>query len=440
MAMDILTDIKEKIHSRKARIGIIGLGYVGLPLAVEFARAGFVVTGLDASPRKIERLRSGKSDVDDISDHDIGALIQDQSLITTTDYAVVSDLDVIIICVPTPLSKTKDPDLSYIMSAAEGLRSYLRAGQLIILESTTYPGTTDELILPMLAETGLQVGVDFCLAFSPERIDPGNTRYSVRSIPKVVGGITPICCDIATTLYQQIIDRIVPVSSTRTAEMVKILENTFRSVNIGLVNEIALICDKLGIDVWETIDAAATKPFGFIPFYPGPGLGGHCIPIDPHYLSWKLKTLDYTTRFIALASEVNSNMPYYVVSKIVDTLNEAEKSVKGSKILILGVAYKPDIGDERESPAIDIIEILELKGAEVSYHDPHIPQVTVKDNRVLQSIELTIEALQQADCAVIVTNHRVYDIQFIVDQSQAVVDTRNATRELSNGHEKVTKL
>ncbi|HIG46145.1 MAG TPA: nucleotide sugar dehydrogenase [candidate division Zixibacteria bacterium] len=361
-------------------------------------------------------------------------------MLLTTEYQDLTDQDVIIICVPTPLSKTKDPDLSYILAAVEGLRKHLHKDQLVILESTTYPGTTDELILPLLSETGLEVGVDFCLSFSPERIDPGNTQYSLRSIPKIVGGTTPVCTDVTQTLYQQVIDTVVPVSSTGTAEMVKILENTFRSVNIGLVNEIALICDKLDIDVWETIDAAATKPFGFIPFYPGPGLGGHCLPIDPHYLSWKLKTLDYTTRFIALASEVNSNMPYYVVSKIVDTLNNLEKSVKGSKVFILGVAYKPDIGDERESPAIDLIEILELKGAHVSYHDPYIPTVTLKDDRNLESTDLTMTTLRAADCVAIITNHRVYDIQFIVDQSRAVIDTRNATKDLTNGREKVTKL
>ena len=438
--MDIRTDIKEKIHSRKAGIGVIGLGYVGLPLALAFVRAGFAVTGLDASPRKVELLQSGKSDVEDVPDHELGDVVHNGGFKATGDYSILANQDIVIICVPTPLSKTKDPDLSFIASAVEGLKKHLHAGQLVVLESTTYPGTTDELILPMLEETGLKVGVDFCLAFSPERIDPGNTQYQVRSIPKIVGGITPVCGDIATTIYQQIIDQIVPVSSTRTAEMAKILENTFRSVNIGLVNEIALICDKLGVDVWETIEAAATKPFGYIPFYPGPGLGGHCIPIDPHYLSWKLKTLDYTTRFIALASEVNSNMPYYVVSKVVDTLNDAEKSVKGSNILILGVAYKPDIGDVRESPAIDIIEILELKGAHVSYHDPHIAEITLKDERAMCSTDLTIDTIQQADCVVIVTNHRVYDMQFIVDQAKAVVDTRNATKGLTAGQEKVTKL
>lgn len=438
--MDICTNLKDKIHSRKARIGVIGLGYVGLPLVIEFAHAGFVVTGFDISSEKIDALKSGKSDVTDVSDEILKGWVQAGSLLLTTKYQELSNQDIIIICVPTPLSKTKDPDLSYILAAVEGLNKHLHKNQLIILESTTYPGTTDELILPLLAETGLEVGVDFCLAFSPERIDPGNKQYSVRTIPKIVGGITPVCTDVTQMLYQQIVDKIVPVSSTRTAEMVKILENTFRSVNIGLVNEIALICDKLDIDVWETIDAAATKPFGFIPFYPGPGLGGHCIPIDPHYLSWKLKTLDYTTRFIALASEINSNMPNYVVSKVVDTLNEAEKSVKGSNILILGVAYKPDVEDFRESPAIDIIEILELKGAHVSYHDPYITDIALKDERTMCSTNLTTDVLQRNDCVVIVTNHRVYDMQFIVDQAHAVVDTRNATKELTAGREKVTKL
>ena len=438
--MDICTNLKDKIHSRKARIGVIGLGYVGLPLVIEFAHAGFVVTGFDISSEKIDALKSGKSDVTDVSDEILKGWVQAGSLLLTTKYQELSNQDIIIICVPTPLSKTKDPDLSYILAAVEGLNKHLHKDQLIILESTTYPGTTDELILPLLAETGLEVGVDFCLAFSPERIDPGNKQYSVRTIPKIVGGITPVCTDVTQMLYQQIVDKIVPVSSTRTAEMVKILENTFRSVNIGLVNEIALICDKLDIDVWETIDAAATKPFGFIPFYPGPGLGGHCIPIDPHYLSWKLKTLDYTTRFIALASEIKSNMPNYVVSKVVDTLNEAEKSVKGSNILILGVAYKPDVEDFRESPAIDIIEILELKGAHVSYHDPYITDITLKDKRTMCSTNLTTDVLQRNDCVVIVTNHRVYDMQFIVDQAHAVVDTRNATKELTAGREKVTKL
>ena len=438
--MDIRKDLKEKVHSGQAQIGVIGLGYVGIPLALAFVHAGFAVTGLDASSRKIELLQSGKTDVEDVPDHEIGDAVQNGGFKVTGDYSVLADQDVVIICVPTPLSKTKDPDLSFIARAVEGLKKHLHAGQLIVLESTTYPGTTDELILPMLEETGLKVGSDFFLAFSPERLDPGNTQYQMRSIPKIVGGITTACGDIAALLYQRIIDQIVPVSSTRTAEMAKILENTFRSVNIGLVNEIALICDKLGVDVWETIEAAATKPFGYIPFYPGPGLGGHCIPIDPHYLSWKLKTLDYTTRFIALASEVNSNMPYYVVSKVVDKLNETEKSVKGSDILILGVAYKPNIGDIRESPAIDIIEILEEKGANVSYHDPHIAEIALSGDQKMRSTDLTIDTLQRNDCVVIVTNHRLYDMKYIVDQAQAIIDTRNATKGLTAGQEKVTKL
>lgn len=435
----MLLDLKDRIIARDIRLAVIGLGYVGLPLAIEFARAGFPVTGIDVSLHKIDLLRSGTSDVGDVPNRDLVGFMRQGRLAVTTDYAALSETDVVIICVPTPLSKTKDPDMSFIISAVDSISEYLHPGQLIILESTTYPGTTDELIQPKLEANGLKAGIDFSLAFSPERIDPGNKQYTVRTIPKIVGGITSTCRDITTTLYQQIVDRVIPVSTTRTAEMAKLLENTFRSVNIGLVNEIALICDKLGIDVWETIEAAATKPFGFIPFYPGPGLGGHCIPIDPHYLSWKLKMLDYSARFITLASEVNSNMPYYVVSKITDTLNQAEKSVKGSKVLILGVAYKADINDLRESPALDILEILDLKGAIVAYHDPYIPLVSL-DGKKLRPIDLTAESLRQFDCVAIVTAHSGYDYQFIVDHSRAVVDTRNATKGITSGREKIVKL
>ena len=430
----------ENIRNKTAKILVVGQGYVGLPLAVEFAREGFIVTGLDASVRKIELLKSGRSVVDDIKDEDVQTLVESDRYLPTNEYSAIAEQDVILICVPTPLSKTKDPDLSFIISSVEGLTKYLKKGQLVVLESTSYPGTTDELILPMLQETGLQVGADFYLAFSPERIDPGNEAYPVRNIPKVVGGITEKCGKIAATLYRQIINQIVVVSSTRSAEMVKLLENTFRSVNIGLVNEIAQICDRLGIDVWETIDAAATKPFGYMPFYPGPGLGGHCIPIDPHYLSWKLKTLNYNTRFISLASEINSNMPYYVTSKIVDILNKAEKSVKNSEILILGVTYKADISDERESPAFEIIEILQNKGARVKYHDPYVAELTLKNQKTLNSIDLSPVAIDQAECVVIVTNHSIFNIQSIVDQAKAVIDTRNATKFIDHGLEKVTKL
>ncbi len=418
---------------------VIGLGYVGLPLALAYARSGFSVTGLDKSSLKVETLQKGCSDVDDISDQELTDLIRSDLFVVTDEFSTLADADIIIICVPTPLSKTKAPDLSFILDAMDSISKHLHKGQLIILESTTYPGTTDEVIRPKLESTGLIIGKDISLAYSPERIDPGNKEFNLREIPKIVAGITPICREIAVILYQQIVAKVVPVSTTRTAEMVKILENTFRSVNIGLINEIALICDKLNIDVWETIDAAATKPFGYVPFYPGPGLGGHCIPIDPHYLSWKLMTLDYPARFITLASEVNGNMPEYVVSKITDTLNELELSVKNSKILILGIAYKANIGDHRESPALDIIESLIKKGADVSYNDPYISQVTIQD-QLFESVSLSENTIRQSDCVVIVTNHGTYDISEIVGHAQAVVDTRNATKAITHSHKKITRI
>ena len=431
--------LKQKIGSQDVQMTIIGLGYVGLPLALAYAQAGFSVTGLDKSTLKTEALQKGSSDVDDISDQELLEVIQSNRLVITSEYNVLANADVIIICVPTPLSKTKAPDLSFILDAIDGISIYLHPGQVVVLESTTYPGTTDELVQPKLESTGLVSGKDISLAYSPERIDPGNKKFSLREIPKIVAGITPACRDTAVMLYQQIVDVVVPVSTTRTAEMVKILENTFRSVNIGLVNEIALICDKLNIDVWETIDAAASKPFGYIPFYPGPGLGGHCIPVDPHYLSWKLMSLDYPARFIALASEVNGNMPFYVVSKIADTLNELELSVKKSKILILGVAYKADIGDYRESPALDVMESLIVKGATVSYNDPYISQITIRDQH-FESVYLSESTIHQSDCVVILTNHSVYDIPDIVRHARAVVDTRNATKTITQNHEKITRI
>ena len=435
----MLETLKDKIDHRNARVAIIGLGYVGFPVAVAFSENQFPVTGLDVSTSKVKHLNAGRSDVADIKDERLHAALSSGFLSITSQYEALAESDVIIICVPTPLSKTKDPDMTFIVAAVEGLKPHLRKGQLVILESTTYPGTTDELILPILHDTGLVVGQDFSLAFSPERIDPGNKEYTFETIPKIVGGITPLCTELAVHLYQQIVTRVIPVSTTRTAEMVKILENTFRSVNIGLVNEIALICDKLEINVWETIEAASSKPFGFLPFFPGPGLGGHCIPIDPHYLSWKLKTLDYPARFISLASEINANMPYYVVSKILDTLNQDQKSANGSRILILGVAYKPDINDERESPAFDVIELLENKMATVDYHDPFIPEITIS-NKQVSSITLTDEALAAYDCVTIITDHSTYDIAYIVNHSQRVVDTRNATKGLDNSHGKIIKL
>lgn len=435
----MLETLKDKIDHRNARVAIIGLGYVGFPVAVAFSEKQFPVTGLDVSTSKVKHLNAGRSDVADIKDERLHAALSSGFLSITSQYDALAESDVIVICVPTPLSKTKDPNMTFIVSAVEGLKPHLRKGQLVILESTTYPGTTDELILPILQDTGLVVGQDFSLAFSPERIDPGNKEYTFETIPKIVGGITPLCTELAVHLYQQIVTRVIPVSTTRTAEMVKILENTFRSVNIGLVNEIALICDKLEINVWETIEAASSKPFGFLPFFPGPGLGGHCIPIDPHYLSWKLKTLDYPARFISLASEINANMPYYVVSKILDTLNQDQKSANGSRILILGVAYKPDINDERESPAFDVIELLENKMATVDYHDPFIPEITISTKQV-SSITLTDEALAAYDCVTIITDHSTYDIAHIVNHSQRVVDTRNATKGLDNSHGKIIKL
>ena len=431
--------LRRKIETRKARVGVVGLGYVGLPLAVEFARAGFTITGIDNSEKKTKTINAGRSDVEDIPHAAVRELVGAKQLKATTQYAAIGKLDVVIICVPTPLGKTKDPDVSFILSAVKGIQKHLHPGQLIILESTTYPGTTEELILPMLEETGLKVGRDFFLAFSPERIDPGNKTYGVKNTPKVVGGVTARCTRLVKLFYQQAIDEVIPVSSTQAAETVKLLENTFRSVNIGLVNEMAVMCDRLGVDVWEVISAAATKPFGYMPFFPGPGLGGHCIPIDPHYLSWKLKALNYWARFIELAGDINANMPMFVVRKINDALNRDRKSLKGSRILILGVAYKKDISDIRESPALDIIELLEERGARVRYNDPHVKKLPL-DRSGLQSVALTVKQIKAADCCVIISDHSVYDYQWIADHAKRVVDTRNATRSVKGHKNKITKL
>jgi UDP-N-acetyl-D-glucosamine dehydrogenase len=429
----------QKIEKKRAHVGVIGLGYVGLPLAVEFAKAGFKVTGIDSWRKKVNTINAGKSDVEDVAASTVTKLVASKKLTATGSYAAVAKTDIIVICVPTPLGKTKDPDVSYILSAVSGIKKHLRLGQLVILESTTYPGTTEELILPMLEETGLKVGQDFFLAFSPERIDPGNKKYGVKNTPKVVGGITEKCTQMAGLFYEQTINKVVRVSSTRAAETVKLLENTFRSVNIGLVNEMALMCERLGIDVWEVIDAAATKPFGYMPFYPGPGLGGHCIPIDPHYLSWKLKTLNYWARFIELAGDINANMPAYVVEKICAALNRRRKSINGSKILILGVAYKKDISDVRESPALDVIKLLQARGAQVQYNDPYVARLSL-DMTSLSSVDLTDRLIEEMDCVVIVTNHTTYDYKWIIDHAQNVVDTRNATKVLLNNEDKIIKL
>lgn len=428
--MSIKQQLQERLEKREAILGIIGLGYVGLPLAVEFAKVGFHVIGYDVDERKITKLNSGESYIPDIPTQQLRPLVESGHLRATANSDELRSVDTINICVPTPLRKTKDPDMSYVIQAVNDVAEVCHEGLLIILESTTYPGTTEEIILPRLQEKGFEVGQQVFVAFSPERIDPGNKHYGVRNTPKVVGGVTPDCADVAVALYSAAVESVVRVSSPTAAEMVKLLENTFRAVNIGLVNEMALMCDKLNIDVWEVIKAASTKPFGFMPFYPGPGLGGHCIPIDPLYLSWKLKTLNYTARFIELASEVNTSMPVHVVNKVADALNDQCKSVRGSKVLVLGVAYKRDIDDVRESPALDVIALLQNRGADVQYHDPYVPGIRLDSNEMMYSSDYSDALLKQADCVVIITDHSTYDWQHVLNQSKLVVDTRNAT----NGH------
>lgn len=425
---DYKAQLLTRIAERTARVGIIGIGYVGLPLAMVFAEAGFQVTGIDVSPERVAALNAGRSHIEDVPSAQVAQLVAEGRFSATTDYSILSELDAVSICVPTPLRKTRDPDISYIVNVAEELARYLRPGQVIVLESTTYPGTTREVILPQLQERGLHVGRDYFLAFSPERVDPGRTDWTTRNTPKVIGGVTPACMDVARALYQRAIDRVVPVSSPEAAEMVKLLENTFRAVNIGLVNEVLLMCDKLGLDAWEVIEAAATKPFGFMKFTPGPGLGGHCIPIDPLYLSWKLKTLDYTARFIELASEVNTQMPRYWVQKIQDALNDVGKPLKGSRVLVLGVAYKKDVNDVRESPALDILHLLHGKGAKESFHDPHVSSVQIDEMALTCEADLD-RALAAADCVVVVTDHSAYDWANIRKQARLLVDTRAVLRQ-----------
>jgi UDP-N-acetyl-D-glucosamine dehydrogenase len=414
-----------KAGRREALFGIIGLGYVGLPLAVELAKAGYRVLGYDVSERVVKGLNAGHSHIKDVHDAEFAEVVRAGRFEATTDARRLGETDAISICVPTPLSKFKDPDVSYIVAATEAVKASLRRGQAIILESTTYPGTTREIMLPALESTGLKVGQDFFLAFSPERVDPGNPKYNTHNTPKVVGGITPDCVRVAAALYQPAIERIVSVSTTEAAELVKLLENTFRSVNIGLVNEMAIVCDKLGVDVWEVIEAAATKPFGFMKFLPGPGLGGHCIPIDPHYLAWKMRSLNYKTRFIDLAGEMNTEMPLFWVRKVVEALNTKAKAMRGARILILGVAYKRDIEDIRESPALDIIKLLEAQGAHVSYCDPYVASFK-EDGHEFKSTAMTPETLGAADCVVIVTDHTSVDYGMVKKHARLVVDTRNA--------------
>jgi UDP-N-acetyl-D-glucosamine dehydrogenase len=421
--MSIAQDLITKAERRQIQFGIVGLGYVGLPLAVELAQAGYRVLGFDLNPDVVDGLNAGRSHVKDVTDAQLQK--QCERFSATTDMSRLSEPDAISICVPTPLSKFKDPDVSFIVAATEAVKKRLRRGQAIILESTTYPGTTREIMLPALESTGLTVGRDFFLAFSPERVDPGNSRYGTRNTPKVVGGITADCRRVAVALYQPAIDTLVPVSTTEAAELVKLLENTFRSVNIGLVNEMAIVCDKLGVDVWEVIDAAATKPFGFMKFLPGPGLGGHCIPIDPHYLAWKMRGLNYKTRFIDLAGELNTEMPMFWVHKLAEALNGQGKAVRGASVLVLGVAYKRDVEDIRESPALDIIRLLEGQGARVSYFDPHVPRFR-EDGQEFRSVELTPDVVAAADCVMIVTDHTVVDYRMIKRMAKLIVDTRNA--------------
>lgn len=421
--------LKEKIQARTARVGIVGLGYVGLPLAVEFANAGFSVTGIDISATKTARVNAGDSYVGDVSNSVLAPLVESGKLRATSDFSAITELDTINICVPTPLRKTKDPDMSFIVSSCEEIARYFHSGLLVILESTTYPGTTDELVLPMLEKSGLKVGQDFFLCFSPERVDPGNPTYQTLNIPKVVGGVTAACTEVGRLFYSQALQKVVPVSSTQVAEMVKLLENTFRMINIGLVNEIALMCDRMGINVWEVIEAAATKPFGFMPFYPGPGLGGHCIPIDPFYLSWKTRQAGIEARFIELAGYINGQMPHFVADKVQNALNDAGKPVKGSRIHVFGVAYKKDIEDVRESPALDVMMLLRRRGARIAYSDPHVPCLRVDGISLDAQPEA---AAAQADCAVIVTDHSAFDYAQLVRNAPLIVDTRNALKGVSS--------
>ena len=418
------TPILELIRTRKARIGVIGLGYVGLPLAVEFAREGFDVTGFDVDDSKNAQINAGRSYIPDVQESDLESVVKAHTLRATSDMAALGAMDVIDICVPTPLRKTRDPDLSYIVKSVEAVATTLRPGQLVILESTTYPGTTDEVVQPMLEEKGLKADIDFFLAFSPERVDPGNPQFTTRTIPKVVGGVGPASTEAASRLYEAIISRVISVSSTRVAEMVKLLENTFRAVNIGLVNEIALMCHKMDINVWDVIDAAKTKPFGFMPFYPGPGLGGHCIPIDPFYLSWKARQTGFECRFIELAGQVNSSMPDYVVQRVADALNSVKKPINGSRIHVFGVAYKKDVGDVRESPALDILELLTRSGAVVSYTDPYVATLA-HGAETLESVPFDRAVASAYDCCIIATDHAVFDYKKL-SLMPLIVDTRNA--------------
>jgi UDP-N-acetyl-D-glucosamine dehydrogenase len=431
-----LNQLRDRISTKKARVGVLGLGYVGLPLAVEFARAGFDVVGIDVQQAKVDEFNSGHSYIKDVRDDVFSPLVKSGKLRASSDFSVIRELDTIDICVPTPLRKTKDPDMSFVVSATDASAEHIHRGLLVMLESTTYPGTTDELVLPKLASSGLEVGKDFFLCFSPERVDPGNPKFQTSNIPKVVGGITPACTGVGALFYKQALETVVPVSSTRVAEMVKLLENTFRMINIGLANEMALMCDRMNIDVWEVIDAAATKPFGFMPFYPGPGLGGHCIPIDPFYLSWKSKEAGIEARFIELAGHINGRMPEFVIEKVQHALNDATKPVRGSRIHVVGTAYKRDIDDVRESPALDIILLLQRMGADVTFSDPHVKNLRINGAK-LESQDL-LPSVEAADCVVIVTDHTGVDYASVVERAKLIVDTRHALKGFKS--EKIVKL
>lgn len=439
----IFSLLKNKIIDKSARIGVIGLGYVGLPLAVEKGKVGFNVLGFDHNPERVARVNHGQNYIKDVKDEELLELTDTLKLQATTDYTKLSDMDVIVICVPTPLTVTRDPDISYIVNVTNEIAKYLRAGQLVTLESTTYPGTTSEVILPKLEATGLKAGMDFFLAFSPERVDPGNKRFTTKNTSKVVGGITPVCLDVAKTFYEQTIINIVPVSSTAVAELTKVFENTYRAVNIALVNEMMLLCDRMGIDVWEVIDAAATKPFGIQTFYPGPGVGGHCIPIDPFYLTWKAREHDFHTRFIELAGEINIQASYHVISKIGKVLGNRKKAINGSVILAIGASYKKDIDDYRESPAIKIMDLLMKEGAEVCYHDPYVPEIQPHEpfRWSMKNSDLQEYLIKKADCIVILTDHSCIDYELIARHATAIVDTRNAAKALKGKYQdKITKI
>ncbi len=439
--MTVKETLLKQLKEKTARIGILGMGYVGLPLAVVFAEAGFIVTGIDPDQRKVEALNKGVSYIPDVPTETVAKLVKSGRLKATTDFSTLKEIEAVSICVPTPLRKTGDPDMSFIMSATEELARYMHPGMVVVLESTTYPGTTREMLLPKLgAEKGLTVGENFFLAFSPERVDPGRTDWTTINMPKVMGGITEACSEVATAWYSQALKTIHPVSSAEAAEMAKLLENTFRMINIGLVNEMAIMCERLGVDVWEVIEAAASKPFGFMKFTPGPGLGGHCIPIDPLYLSWKMKTFNYNAHFIELASEINTNMPRYVVNRVMEAMNARGELLKGSKCLVLGAAYKPDIDDLRESPALDVIGLLQKKGAEVSYHDPYIPHLHTHDGLEMESVPELMAAVRASDCVVIVTNHKVYDYQAILEAAKFIFDSRNALGKPGKESPKVVRL